>query len=292
MIVSLLLTVALGTQAQLKVAPKLEKGLVKNYVSSSTVDAPGQQAFTVTTDTKYTVTEATADGYVIDVVNTECTTDAGADNVVGKVMSASEQLLKGINVRVATNKDGKPEKVVNYDELKGKLDAGADKMVEEIFKAAPKVGAVLSKDALKSNIMDNATEDALLKSVSTGVLALSGKTVMTGAQEDYVSDQGLKMKRMYFVNGRSVVTNGSLNMSKDDMKALIVAQVEKSLPDQADMIKQNIDQLIDSGMLKMDMKETATYELADDDWVKSFQSELTNETMGQKSVIKTTVTQK
>jgi len=292
MIVSLLLTVALGTQAQLKVAPKLEKGLVKNYVSSSTVDAPGQQAFTVTTDTKYTVTETTADGYVIDVINTECTTDAGADNVVGKVMSASEQLLKGINVRVATNKDGKPEKVVNYDELKGKLDAGADKMVEEIFKAAPKVGAVLSKDALKANIMDNATEDALLKSVSTGVLALSGKTVMTGAQEDYVSDQGLKMKRMYFVNGRSVVTNGSLNMSKDDMKALIVAQVEKSLPDQADMIKQNIDQLIDSGMLKMDMKETATYELADDNWVKSIQSEITNETMGQKSVIKTTVTQK
>lgn len=292
MIVSLLLTVALGTQAQLKVAPKLEKGLVKNYVATTVVDIPGQQTFTVTTDTKYTVTETTADGYVIDVINTECTTDAGADNIAGKVMSAGEQLLKGINVRVATNKDGKPEKVVNYDELKGKLDAGADKVVEELLKAAPKIGSVLSKDALKANITEHATEDALLKSVSTGVLALSGKTVMTGAQEDYVNDQGLKMKRMYFVNGRSVVTNGSLNMSKDDMKALIVAQVEKSVPDQADMIKQNIDQLIDSGMLKMDMKETATYELADDNWVKSIQSEITNETMGQKSVIKTTVTQK
>ena len=34
MMVGLLLTVAMALQAQLKVAPKMEKGTVKNYISS------------------------------------------------------------------------------------------------------------------------------------------------------------------------------------------------------------------------------------------------------------------
>jgi len=61
-------------------------------------------------------------------------------------------------------------------------------------------------------------------------------------------------------------------------------------PEQADMIKQNIDAVIDSGMLKFDMSETATYELQDDGWVKSIKAENKNEAMGQKSVINTVVT--
>jgi len=45
-------------------------------------------------------------------------------------------------------------------------------------------------------------------------------------------------------------------------------------------------------MLKMDVKETATYELGDDGWVKSLKSEATQEAMGQKTVSTTTVTLK
>jgi len=68
--------------------------------------------------------------------------------------------------------------------------------------------------------------------------------------------------------------------------------VEKSLPDQADMIKQNIDQLMNSGMLKMEMKETASYELQPDGWVKSIKAESTHDAMGQKMKTTTTVTLK
>ena len=41
-----------------------------------------------------------------------------------------------------------------------------------------------------------------------------------------------------------------------------------------------------TGMLKMDHKETATYELQDDGWVKSIVVESTTETMGQQVVTK------
>lgn len=50
------------------------------------------------------------------------------------------------------------------------------------------------------------------------------------------------MKRMYFVNGRNVTVSGSANMSKEELKKLIIEQVEKMMPEQADMVKQNIDQ--------------------------------------------------
>ena len=64
------------------------------------------------------------------------------------------------------------------------------------------------------------------------------------------------------------------------------------MPEQAEMVKQNIDQLMASGMLKLDMQENASYQLADDGWLKSLKVEDTADTMGQKMVIITTYTLK
>ena len=83
-----------------------------------------------------------------------------------------------------------------------------------------------------------------------------------------------------------------MDMSKDDLKKLVIAQVEKMAPEQASVVKENIDAVMDSGMIKIDVKETATYELADDNWVKSIKTEGNNETMGQKMTVATTVTLK
>ena len=88
------------------------------------------------------------------------------------------------------------------------------------------------------------------------------------------------------------MANSTLNMTKDEMKEMIIKQVEKSAPEQAAMVKENIDQLMSTGMLKMDMKETATYELQADGWVKSIKNETTTETMGQQLVTKSTATLK
>jgi len=37
-----------------------------------------------------------------------------------------------------------------------------------------------------------------------------------------VGDQNMKMKRMYFVIGKNVTTNSTMNMSKDDLKKFII----------------------------------------------------------------------
>lgn len=292
MMVSVMLMAAVAANAQMKVAPKMELGVERTYTTVNKVAVPTQGDVIMTLEQKYTVGRQTADGFVMDVVTTDVKTEAADNNIAGKLIAATGELMSGLNIQVATDKDGKVVKINNYADVKPELDKRTDKLVESMA-AVPELSAI-PKDALKNQIKENLTEEKLLATMkeSTSILALNGKTVMTGAQDEYTNDDGLKLKRMYFVNGKTITANGTLSMSKEDMKALIIQQVEKAAPEQADMIKQNIDQLIDSGMLKMDVKETATYELGDDGWVKSLKSEATQEAMGQKTVSTTTVTLK
>ena len=167
----------------------------------------------------------------------------------------------------------------------------AFKTGDKLYQLIPQIKDLISEDALKGQLMENLNMEALFRGIkeATSPLALFGKTIMTGAQEQHTNEQGLKLNRMYFVNGRAVTTSSTLNMSKDEIKQLIIAQVEKLAPAQADM---NIDQLIDSGMMKIDVKETATYDLQDDNWPKKLTVEVVNEVIGQKSVSKSTTTLK
>lgn len=294
MIVSVMLMAAFAAQAQLKVAPKMEKGTTKTYATTMTTNIPGQGEVKITADTKYTVSAATADGYVVDVVSTDVKSDATADNIAGKLISASQELMKDMTVSLATDKDGKILGIKNFNELKPKIDEASSKFVDKMLKEIPQLTQLMSKEALINQINENLTEESLVRTMqaNTSVLVLNGKTIMTGAQDEFVNEQGMKMKRMYFVNGKKVTTNSSMNMSKDEMKAFIIKQVEQLAPEQAEMIKKNIDQVMATGMLKIDMKETANYEFADDGWVKTLKTEATTDTMGQQTKINTISTLK
>lgn len=294
MIVSVMLMAAFAAQAQLKVAPKMEKGTTKTYATTMTTNIPGQGEVKITADTKYTVSAATADGYVVDVVSTDVKSDATADNIAGKLISASQELMKDMTVSLATDKDGKILGIKNFNELKPKIDEASGKFVDKMLKEIPQLTQLMSKEALINQINENLTEENLVRTMqaNTSVLALNGKTIMTGAQDEFVNEQGMKMKRMYFVNGKKVTTNSSMNMSKDEIKAFIIKQVEQLAPEQAEMIKKNIDQVMATGMLKIDMKETANYEFADDGWVKTLKTEATTDTMGQQTKINTISTLK
>ena len=294
LMVGLLLTAAIALQAQMKVAPKMQKGAVKTYVGQSTVSIPMQGDVKVSDETKYTVVDATVDGYVIDLETVNVQAECDANNIAGKLLVAAQETMKGIVFRIGLDKDGKIQKLLNSDEVQPKLTKGLESIVDQLLKDVPQLSAAVSKDDLMKQIVESITPDALLETFqeATSPFSLNGKTIITGAQEEYVSKDGMKMKRMYFVQGKNIVANSTLNMTKDEMKEMIIKQVEKSAPDQAAMVKENIDQIMSSGMLKMDMKETATYELQDDGWVKSIKGESTTESMGQKIVKTSTVTLK
>ena len=292
---SALLTVAFAAQAQLKIAPKMQKGDVKNYTIVATNSIPMQGDCKITSGSKYTVVDATADGYVLDIETLEVQVEADATNITGKLMAAAEEMQKGVVIRVTTDKDGKPTKVLNLDELRPKMEKAADSAIDKLVADIPQLSQVIpDKSVLKNQFKECFTEETILRGLqeSTSPLALNGKTIITGAQEEYTSKDGLKMKRMYFVNGQNIIANSTLNMSKDEMKALLIKQVELRAPEQAQMVKDNIDQILDSGMLKIDMTQKDTYELQADGWPKSIVTENTTEMMGQQVVTKTTITLK
>ncbi len=291
---SLMLMAALAVNAQLKVAPKMQMGDQKNYVTTTVAKIPGQGTLTITDETTISVAEVLSEGFVLSVETTKVTSDAQAGNIAGLLMSAAQEMMAGVEIRVNTDLNGQPQGIANYTDVKAKLEKNSDQLVDKMLQSVPQIAQVMGKDALKKHIMDNVSEKSLLAAMknSTCPLVLNGKTLTTGAQEDYTNEQGLKMKRMYFVNGQKVTSSGSINMSKEDMKALIIKQVEQMMPEQAEMIKQNIDQVMASGLVKIDMKETASYDLDADGWLKSINSESTMDSMGQQTNIKATVTLK
>ena len=290
--VSVLLTIAFAAQAQLKIAPKMEKGTVKTYVNTVTTSIPMQGDVTVTSETNYSVVDATADGYLIDVETINVKVDADADNITGKLLAATEELQKGTVIHLSTDKDGKPVRVLNADELKKIIEQNANALIDKLMADIPQLAESAPKDVLKNQMLSSFTEETILRGLEESPLALNGKSIITGAQEEYVTKDGLKMKRMYFVNGQNNIANSTLNMDKDEMKALIIKQIEERAPEQAEMVKENIDQILSSGMLKIDMKQKDTYDLQADGWIKSMTTEATTETMGQKIEVKGTLTMK
>ena len=291
MMVSLMLTIAMALQAQVKVAPKMEKGTVKTYVAEATITLPGQGDVKVTADSKYSITDAKADSYVLEMVSTDVKTECEPGNIAGKLVAAAQEMMKDAVVRATLDKDGRIQNILNGDEVKARVDKQADTFIDQMLADVPQLAGVVSKDALKQQVSQALTIEGLVQTLqqATSPLALNGKTIASGSQEEFVSQEGLKMKRMYFVNGKTIIANSVMNMTEDEMKQTIIKQVEKSAPDQAQMIKDNIDQLMSTGMLKMDHKETATYELQDDGWVKSIVVDSTTETMGQTVVSKSIV---
>ena len=294
MMVSLMLTIAVALQAQVKVAPKMEKGTVKTYVAEATITLPGQGDVKVTADSKYAITDAKADSYVLEMVSTDVKTECEPGNIAGKLVAAAQEMMKDAVVRATLDKDGRIQNILNGDEVKARVDKQADAFIDQMLADVPQLAGVVSKDALKQQVSQALTVEGLVQTLqqATSPLALNGKTIASGSQEEFISQEGLKMKRMYFVNGKTIIANSVMNMTEDEMKQTIIKQVEKSAPDQAQMIKDNIDQLMSTGMLKMDHKETATYELQDDGWVKSIVVDSTTETMGQTVVSKSIVTLK
>ena len=289
-----MLTIAVALQAQVKVAPKMEKGTVKTYVAEATITLPGQGDVKVTADSKYSITDAKADSYVLEMVSTDVKTECEPGNIAGKLVAAAQEMMKDAVVRATLDKDGRIQNILNGDEVKARVDKQADAFIDQMLADVPQLAGVVSKDALKQQVSQALTIEGLVQTLqqATSPLALNGKTIASGSQEEFVSQEGLKMKRMYFVNGKTIIANSVMNMTEDEMKQTIIKQVEKSAPDQAQMIKDNIDQLMSTGMLKMDHKETATYELQDDGWVKSIVVDSTTETMGQTVVSKSIVTLK
>lgn len=287
---ALVLLAALVAQAQTKIAPKLEKGMKMTYVETFTADAGGA-AIKGNSESQYVVTDVTPTGAVIEATNSSITIDGDKSNPMVGILSIAQKMMEGLPVRMATDADGRVVKLLNFAELKDKSMKTVNAMLDKLYAETPNLAQMMPREALTEQISSKLTEEEILANYQNGndVLSLNGKTLQNGATEKY-EKEGMKMKRMFFVSGKSIVVNASLDMTKDELKQAIIDQVTKEAPEQAEMIKQNIDMLM--GQMTFDMKEKSTYQLQDNGWVKSITTETSQEMMGQSSKTRHTITLK
>ena len=291
LLLGVLLLCALLAGAQTKVAPKLVKGDKKTYTTESITNVAGQKELKMSSVGEISVIDQLADGYVLELVTKKVESNTEAD-LVGRLMAVSEELTVNVPMRVQTDKDGHVLKMLNFSEVQQKTQAAISKIVDELIDQYP-AAAMVSKDKIVEQLKTAISEKTLLSGFNAGTnpLVLNGKTISMGAQEEYVNELGLKMKRMFFPAADGTITaTSTMNTSKDDIKQMIIQQVERLAPEQAEMVKQNIDMLIQSGAIKFEITEKAVYTLNADGWLKSITVESERNTTDQKSSQKTTVT--
>ena len=286
-VTSVVLLMALMAQAQTKIAPKLENGFKAVYTEKSTINMMGKE-LTYNSDNEYVVSDVTADGAVITVTNTamDLPSMEGLDPVSAMLLMTA-QINKGTTVKMAVNAEGVPQKILNLDEVKEKAGETIEVLVTNMFDAVPELSQAISKEDMIKQLVEVLSEEMLL---NDDVLALNGKTIANGYQDSFTNDDGMKMKRMYFMAGKKIISNATLDMSKDDLKEYIIKKIEEEAPEQAQMVKDNIDMLM--GQLKFDATEKHTYEMQANGWPASITSEESKDSMGQSMKVSSVISLK
>lgn len=284
---SVVLLMALMAQAQTKIAPKLENGFKAMYTEKSTINLMGKE-LTYNSDNEYVVSDVTADGAVITVTNTamDLPSMEGLDPVSAMLLMTA-QINKGTTVKMAVNAEGVPQKILNLDEVKEKAGETIEVLVTNMFDAVPELSQAISKEDMIKQLVEVLSEEMLL---NDDVFALNGKTIANGYQDSFTNDDGMKMKRMYFMAGKKIISNATLDMSKDDLKEYIIKKIEEEAPEQAQMVKDNIDMLM--GQLKFDATEKHTYEMQANGWPASITSEESKDSMGQSMKVSSVISLK
>ena len=289
--IGLLMAVTIFAQS-IKVTPALKKGMNKTYTNTTAITTM-DQTINIVSEQHFSITKETSQGYEMLIETTNYSSDAKDDNLAGRLLTLGTEILKDTKVQVSLNKEGKLLDIINYEEIKTKCLASGERMVDELLKAAPEISQVLTKEALVEQVAATLTRENLIKSLAgnSNPLALFGLTIVNGMQDKYNNGM-LDLKRTWLVNGKKIFASAKSDMSKEELKAYVLSQVEKLAPQQADMIKDNIDMVLSSGLIKIDVTENANYELADDLWIKSMETTVENDMMGQKTSSSTKIQQK
>ena len=233
LLVNILLLVTLICFAYEKADLKMQKGLKKVYVTETITDAPYAPYYAttrITVESLYEVTESTPDGYILDVRNTNVTTDMWTNkkenNYIGNpVFSYETALEEGARYIFATDKAGKILKLLNFDEVKEKRKVALHKffsagMVEIITDTSETYQAEI-EDSMVNKILDEMTEESVLKKFlfTISPLGLNGKNIVDGTEEEYEVKRGIRMKRTYQVKSNGgIKSSSSLNMTPEEVK--------------------------------------------------------------------------
>ena len=174
------------------------------------------------------------------------TTDA--KDAESRIYSMATEMLKGVHTKYTTDKEGKVMKVLEAEDVITRTNGMLDKMLDK----APLPESTTASD-LRQQLTGHLNEESLLQSVRMAIspLALNGKTISTGTDEEYDTEQGIKMKRTYTVNGKnSIQSSSKIDMSTEEMTKMMAGMFEKLMPELPNDFMESMGEMVKN--LKLD----------------------------------------
>ena len=293
--VLLLAVTALNAQTLIKA--NFQKGDQATYESVADIKlsvpmAGTSESIKTNGQTKITVKDASADGYVIEMTTTNIKME-GNQEVAQQTGNMLNQYLSNVPLLLKTDANGKVKDILNYTEVQTQVSKLAMASIDSLYKAKPEMEKTLPKYKMAMSINSLLTKEAFIESAeNNSFFIFFGKTLKTGDKVD-MNKQGIKTTVTYEVNKEPNALNiiGKIkgNMTEDDVKAFFIDKMKQIGADEGMVSKldANWERMKQMGMAKMDVDGTSTTKLLNSGWATEYSTDVKTKMMGMEMTINT-----
>ena len=291
--VLLLAVTALNAQTLIKA--NFQKGDQATYESVADIKlsvpmAGNSESIKTNGQTKITVKDASADGYVIEMTTTNIKME-GNQEVAQQTGNMLNQYLSNVPLLLKTDANGKVKDILNYTEVQTQVSKLAMASIDSLYKAKPEMEKTLPKYKMAMSINSLLTKEAFIESAeNNSFFIFFGKTLKTGDKVD-MNKQGIKTTVTYEVNKEPNALNiiGKIkgNMTEDDVKAFFIDKMKQTGADEGMVSKldANWERMKQMGMAKMDVDGTSTTKLLNSGWATEYSTDVKTKMMGMEMTI-------
>lgn len=291
--VLLLAVTALNAQTLIKA--NFQKGDQATYESVANIKvsvpmAGTSESIKTNGQTKITVKDASADGYVIEMTTTNIKME-GNQEVAQQTGNMLNQYLSNVPLLLKTDANGKVKDILNYTEVQTQVSKLAMASIDSLYKAKPEMEKTLPKYKMAMSINSLLTKEAFIESAeNNSFFIFFGKTLKTGDKVD-MNKQGIKTSVIYEVNKEPNALNiiGKIkgNMTEDDVKAFFIDKMKQTGADEGMVSKldANWERMKQMGMAKMDVDGTSTTKLLNSGWATEYSTDVKTKMMGMEMTI-------
>lgn len=290
-----LLIAVTALNAQTLIKANFQKGDQATYESVANIKvsvpmAGTSESIKTNGQTKITVKDASADGYVIEMTTTNIKME-GNQEVAQQTGNMLNQYLSNVPLLLKTDANGKVKDILNYTEVQTQVSKLAMASIDSLYKAKPEMEKTLPKYQMAMSINSLLTKEAFIESAeNNSFFIFFGKTLKTGDKVD-MNKQGIKTTVTYEVNKEPNALNiiGKIkgNMTEDDVKAFFIDKMKQIGADEAMVSKldANWGQMKQMGMAKMDVDGTSMTKLLNSGWATEYSTDVKTKMMGMEMVI-------
>lgn len=290
-----LLIAVTALNAQTLIKANFQKGDQATYESVADIKvsvpmAGNSESIKTNGQTKITVKDASADGYVIEMTTTNMKME-GKQEVVQQTGNMLNQYLSNVPLLLKTDANGKVKDILNYTEVQTQVSKLAMASIDSLYKAKPEMEKTLPKYKMAMSINSLLTKEAFIESAeNNSFFIFFGKTLKTGDKVD-MNKQGIKTTVTYEVNKEPNALNiiGKIkgNMTEDDVKAFFIDKMKQIGADEAMVSKldANWERMKQMGMAKMDVDGTSTTKLLNSGWATEYSTDVKTKMMGMEITI-------